>query len=144
MFCSNCGKQNTDNAKFCANCGATITDQPNPQYTAPPPQPQYSPPPQAAIHPPSQYTAPPRQTAQPPFQGAPAVVAKHTSGFAITSLIFGIIGGTLLAIIFGAIALSQIGKNPNLSGRGLAITGIVLGILWMIILVIIIVAGAGL
>jgi TM2 domain-containing membrane protein YozV len=61
MFCSNCGKQNPDNARFCANCGATITDQPNPQYTTPPPQPQpqYSPPPQAAVQPPSQHTTPP-------------------------------------------------------------------------------------
>jgi TM2 domain-containing membrane protein YozV len=37
MFCSNCGKQNPDNAKFCASCGTPFTDTPGPQY-APPPQ----------------------------------------------------------------------------------------------------------
>ena len=113
MFCSKCGKQNLDNAKFCSSCGTPITNTPNLQY-APPPQSQY--------------------TAQP-------AAAQHTSGMAIASLVFGIIGGSLFAIIFGAVALGQIGKDPNLSGKGLAIAGIILGVLWMIILVIIIAAG---
>ena len=113
MFCSKCGKQNLDNAKFCSSCGTPFSGTTQPQY-APPPQSQY--------------------TAQP-------AVAQHTSGMAIASLVFGIIGGSLFAIIFGAVALGQIGKNPNLSGKGLAIAGIILGVLWMIILVIIIAAG---
>jgi hypothetical protein len=127
MFCSNCGKENSDDARFCASCGNPITDTPPQQYTPPPPQ--YAPPqPQYA---PPQYTSPQQQTAQP-------AAAKHTSGLAVTSLVFGIIGGVLFAIIFGAIALGQIRKNPNLSGRGLAVAGLILGILWMVILVIII------
>ncbi|MBN1366707.1 MAG: DUF4190 domain-containing protein [Dehalococcoidales bacterium] len=35
----------------------------------------------------------------------------------------------MFALIFGAIALNQMGKDPNLSGRGLAIAGLVLGII---------------
>ena len=58
MFCSKCGKQNPDNAKFCASCGNPIADTPGQQYTPPPPpQPQYAPPSQAAVQPPSQYAA---------------------------------------------------------------------------------------
>ena len=48
MFCSKCGKENLDNAKFCASCGTPFTGTPSPQYTTPPPQPQYAPPPQYA------------------------------------------------------------------------------------------------
>ncbi len=58
------------------------------------------------------------------------------SGFAIASLVlgilsfipsFGVIFG-IIAIIFGCISLSQIKRN-NLSGKGLAIAGIILGII---------------
>jgi hypothetical protein len=131
MFCSNCGKENPDNAKFCASCGTPFTGTPNPQNAAPP-QPQYTPPP-----PQPQYTAQP-------------VAAQHTSGMAIASLILSIVGFSLFGIIFGGIALGQIGKNPNLSGKGLAIAGLIIGIIGFIaeiiwiIAIIIIAAGAGL
>ena len=73
MFCSNCGKQNPDNARFCASCGTPFTETPGPQYAPPPPQPQYAPPPQYAA-PPAQQTiinmAPP-----PVFPGMPAAMA---------------------------------------------------------------------
>ena len=36
---------------------------------------------------------------------------QKTNGFAIASLIFGIIGGVLLSVIFGFVALSQIKKR---------------------------------
>ena len=104
MFCSKCGKQNLDNAKFCASCGTPFTNTPNPQY-APAPQSQY--------------------TAQP-------AAAQHTSGMAIASLILSILGFSLFGIIFGGIALGQIGKNPNLSGKGLAIAGLIIGIIGFI------------
>ena len=40
MFCTNCGKQVADNAKFCPNCGSpTITNQ-EPTLSAAPPEPQ--------------------------------------------------------------------------------------------------------
>jgi uncharacterized membrane protein YvbJ len=68
----------------------------------------------------------------------------RTSGLAIASLVLGIAGFlinplSILAIIFGAIAMSQTGRNPNLKGRGMAVAGLVLGIVvaafWIIIIV---------
>jgi hypothetical protein len=35
--------------------------------------------------------------------------------------------GSILAVIFGHVALSQIQKNPLIQGRGMAIAGLVLG-----------------
>jgi hypothetical protein len=61
---------------------------------------------------------------------------QKTAGLAVASMVLGILGfffGWLylvpcaLAIIFGGIALSQI-KARNLSGKGMAITGLVCGI----------------
>ena len=57
-----------------------------------------------------------------------------TNGFAIASLIFGIIGGALLGFIFGFIALSQT-KRTGQGGRGLAIAGLILSAMWTIGLV---------
>lgn len=55
-----------------------------------------------------------------------------TSGFAIASLVLGIVWGfwigSILALIFGYIALRQIKRSQgSLSGRGMAIAGVVLG-----------------
>lgn len=74
----------------------------------------------------------------PPTLATPPAVstAPKTPGLAIASLVLGIIsmmGGailiipTVLAIVFGHISLSRIRKNPNLTGSGIAITGLVLG-----------------
>lgn len=62
----------------------------------------------------------------------PAVVTKTTSGAAIVSLVAGVVaicGGltSIVAIIFGHVALSRIRRQPTLAGRGLAIAGLVLG-----------------
>lgn len=65
---------------------------------------------------------------------------QRTSGLAIASIVCGILSlvffwvplfGFLLgiiAIIFGAVAIRQIGREPNLGGRGMAIAGLVCGI----------------
>jgi ABC-type dipeptide/oligopeptide/nickel transport system permease component len=37
----------------------------------------------------------------------------------------------LLGIIFGIIALVQIGKNPSQKGKGLAIAGIIISVIWI-------------
>lgn len=52
----------------------------------------------------------------------------------MASLVLGIAGFfinflSILAIIFGAVAMGQTAKNPELKGRGMAITGLVLGII---------------
>lgn len=54
-------------------------------------------------------------------QGSP-----RTNGLAITALVLGLIGGTILPIIFGHIALSQIRRSGE-NGRGMAIAGLILG-----------------
>ena len=64
-----------------------------------------------------------------------------TNGFATASLVLGIVGVSLLAFIFGLVALSQIGRSGGAQrGRGMAIAGVVLSVFWMIASVGIIVA----
>ncbi len=65
-------------------------------------------------------------------------VAK-TNGFAIASLIFGIMGIIpILGIVFGAIAKHQIRNNPRMyAGEGMATAGIILSIIWLVLLIII-------
>jgi hypothetical protein len=59
----------------------------------------------------------------------------RTSGFALTSLILALLGaftivGTLLAVVFGALALRDIARRPDeVTGKGFAAAGIALGLL---------------
>ncbi|SDM30688.1 protein of unknown function [Catalinimonas alkaloidigena] len=61
---------------------------------------------------------------------------KRMVGFAIVSLVFGLVGlfvigivAGVLAILFGAIALNKISNDPTrFKGRGMGVAGIVLGI----------------
>tara|TARA_B100000959_G_scaffold218882_1_gene231066 strand:- start:677 stop:955 length:279 start_codon:yes stop_codon:yes gene_type:complete len=54
-----------------------------------------------------------------------------TSGLGIASMVLGIVWiywiGSILAVIFGHVALSKIRKDPSIGGRGFAIAGISLG-----------------
>ena len=83
---------------------------PGGSYPQPPPGWQPSPAP-----PPGYYYAPP----------------VRTSGLAVASMVLGIVWvywiGSILAIIFGHIAISQTRRDPNLRGKGMAIAGLVLG-----------------
>ena len=63
---------------------------------------------------------------------------RRTSGISVAALVCGILGIVipyvglvlaLLGIVFGGVGISQTGKNPNLGGRGMAITGLVCGII---------------
>jgi hypothetical protein len=73
-----------------------------------------------------------------PRQSAP-------NGLAVASLVLGILWlgwlGSALALVFGHIALRQIGREPN-KGRNLAIAGLALGYLGMLTLVLAIVIDA--
>jgi len=77
--------------------------------------------------------------------GAAAVGVAQTSGMAVTSFVLSLVGilflGAVLgvlAVIFGALALNAIAKDPQLKGKGLAIAGLVIGIVeaavWVIAL----------
>src|SRR5262249_15018942 len=57
-----------------------------------------------------------------------------TSGVALTSLVLALVGaftllGTLLAVVFGALALRDIARRPDqVTGKGYAVAGIALGV----------------
>jgi Domain of unknown function (DUF4190)/GYF domain 2 len=80
------------------------------------------------------------------FPGQPV----KNNGMAVSSLIFGLLSFfvgwlccgplfSLLGIIFGFVGISQINKNPTFqTGKGMAITGIILSIIGLIISVILI------
>lgn len=69
---------------------------------------------------------------------APYPPKPSTNGFAIASLILGILGGVPLSVIFGIIALNQI-KRSRQGGRGMAIAGLVLSGLWTLLIIAIVV-----
>lgn len=87
---------------------------------------------------------------QQPQYGAPAPAqvppAQRTNGLAVASLILGILWlcwlGSILAVIFGHVALGQIKKSGNVQqGRGLAIAGLILGYIGIGILILSLITG---
>ena len=73
--------------------------------------------------------------------GIATVTAVPTNGLAIASLVLGLLWlwgiGSILAIIFGVVAKNQIDQSGGMQqGRGLAIAGIVLGIVTLGIFII--------
>ena len=71
--------------------------------------------------------------------------ATSTNGLAIASLVLGILWlfwlGSLVGLILGVVALKQI-KSRNQGGRGIAIAGVVLGIVGLVLFVVVLIAGA--
>ena len=110
-----------------------------PEVVAPPPP---AVPPPAAAPPPGQAPWGPGQPsgwyAPGPFPPAPG-----RDGFSVAALVLGILPalGGILAIVFGAIALSRIRRSGR-RGRGFAIAGIVLGSLWLLGIVVAVVISA--
>jgi|WetSurMetagenome_2_1015567.scaffolds.fasta_scaffold15490_2 hypothetical protein len=69
---------------------------------------------------------------------APRSRSGQTSGMAVAAMVMGILGLVgfclgpvfgILALIFGALSLSAIGRTPGLGGQGMAIAGIVMGLI---------------
>ena len=81
----------------------------------------------------------PEHPGGPQEPGGPAEPQK-TSGFAIASFVFGLIGGVLLSVIFGLVALRRI-RTRNQRGRGFAIAGLVLSSVWVLLIVVVVVVG---
>jgi uncharacterized membrane protein YvbJ len=104
MFCPKCGEENPDENKFCSKCGAALTAKAE--------------------------KAPSRRSAS-----ASTATGGRTSGMAIAALVMGILAfvvfGPLavLAIVFGALGISQTNKDPALKGKGMAVAGLVMGII---------------
>jgi hypothetical protein len=67
---------------------------------------------------------------------------RGTNGLAIAALVLGILWvywvGSILAVIFGHVALSQIHRSRQ-GGRGLAIAGLVLGYVGLALLLLLII-----
>jgi hypothetical protein len=91
--------------QFCTQCGGTIA--------------------------PSQATTvlPPRGASTPPSPvGSVTYAPEKTNGLAIAALATGLIGFSLLAVVFGHVSKGQIDRSGGREkGRGMAITGLVLG-----------------
>jgi hypothetical protein len=93
--------------------------------------------------PPSAATAPPTApgvVASAVTPGVP-VTTPGTSGLAIGSLVCGVssllVGITFIpAIVLGHLALGKIRETPGLKGRGMAITGLVIGYAWVLAFVV--------
>jgi Domain of unknown function (DUF4190)/Septum formation len=104
--------------------------QPQPGQYPPPsfPPPSYPSPYPAQSYPQSYPYAQQYPYAQPPPQ------AQTTSGFAIASLVLGILGAVLLSVIFGIIALGKT-KPGGQRGRGMAIAGLALSGVWVVVVV---------
>jgi hypothetical protein len=83
--------------------------------------------------------------AQPPWTagGQPGPLQPGTDGFAIASLVLGVLGFVgicaILGVIFGLVALNRIG-NTQRAGRGMAIAGTVIGGVWLVITIIVVIA----
>ena len=80
-----------------------------------------------------------------PYGYTPYQQTRGTNGFAIASMVLGILWlywiGSILALIFGYVAKGQIDKSQGAQGgRGMAIAGIVLGWVGVGVLVIVLIA----
>ena len=80
---------------------------------------------------------------------APDPIPAKTNGFAVAALAAGVLGilwlPAIVAVVFGVVALNQIKLSPSIqAGRGLAISGIVLGIGWLVLYTILLVLDASL
>ena len=83
----------------------------------------------------SNYT--PRTYMQPTYPYQPP-----TSGLAVTALVLSLLGFSLLGLIFGAAALPDINAGRK-SGKGMAVAGLVIGIVGSVLWLFLLVAVAG-
>jgi hypothetical protein len=88
---------------------------------------------------------PPAPAPQAPGRPVFVRTTASTNGFAIASLVFGIVWltwfGSALAIVFGHVALRQIARTGQ-NGRGMAIGGLVLGYFGALTLLLFVALGA--
>jgi predicted Zn finger-like uncharacterized protein len=90
------------------------------------------------VEPAAQQTTPAypgQQSTQYAMQPGIAAGPRQTNGFAIASLICGILGctgiGGILAIVFGILGIQKT-KDPRYGGKGMAIAGIIIGSLGLV------------
>ena len=66
--------------------------------------------------------------------------AGGTNGWAIAAFVVGILGGTILSVIFAIIALVQL-RGRHQRGRGLAIAALVISVAWIAVITTVIAYG---
>ena len=136
-YCDNCGRALQAGASFCPGCG-----RPQPSSTAPAPAASAVSPPTLQARPVAPWVGPSVSQPSGYASSASSSTPSSTNGFAIASLVFGILWlfwlGSLLAVIFGHVAVVQTRKRGQ-RGRGLAIAGLVLGYIGVGIFLLIIV-----
>ena len=84
---------------------------------------------------------PPFRPASPEYQPVPPTTEVRTNGMAIAALVLGLTWvlwvGSILAVVFGHVALRQIAASQGWQhGRGMALSGLILGYCWLVLLVI--------
>jgi len=102
MFCSNCGKENPDNAKFCAGCGKPIAQAAAQPAAAPPVQQtiiNMAPPPQAAP------AAPAAAGISPKSRAVTGVLAFFFGWLGIHRFYAGKTGSAIFMLILGIIGI---------------------------------------
>jgi Domain of unknown function (DUF4190) len=110
--------------------------------TNPPPPGWGYPPPSAGNYPPPYGGYPPAGSYPPPYGGYPA--PPGTNGLAIASLVVSLASPLLcsllsiVGIVLGVVALNQI-KQTGQQGRGLALGGIIVGIVLIVLTIVVII-----
>ena len=117
MYCPNCGTASSEGDIYCRTCGSRLNNEQT-EATAKPP------------HSPTPMSSPPVSVY---IQGTPSARPQRTSGLSVASFVLSLVGLSLLAIIFGLVVMGQTQKDPNLSGRGLAVAGFVIGLIEFLI-----------
>ena len=85
------------------------------------------------------YSIPPQPAVTAHPQNTPC--APQNCGLAIASLVCGVLGVSLIAIILGHISLGKIRRsNGTLKGRGMALTGTILGYAFMVVTILVLAA----
>jgi hypothetical protein len=119
VYCTECGAEVRDGVRFCTECGAPA------------------------------HTEVPSNAPEPPAASASdRAPTSRPNGFAIAALVLGILGGSILALLFGYLGKSQIDRSGGAQGgRGMAVTGIVLGwigiAIGIAVVVVVLVASSG-
>jgi hypothetical protein len=94
-------------------------------------------------------TTTPNNPPPPPYYPYPYLIPRQrrTNGLAVAALVLGIVWlyglGSVLAIIFGGVAMNQCTRDPDgYSGKGMAVAGLVLGILGLGLMMVLILVAA--
>ena len=128
LECPGCGARITGGKRICDYCGSEIKV-PEVKKESPGPTPEI------------QYNQQPQSQATSQSYSRPAYiqpVQKTTSGMAIASFVLSLLGIFPIAFILGIIASARISQpDSNLTGRGFAVTAIILSILQVLTLIIV-------